>query len=62
MALTALQRNICRLIAQSRIESGRISRDIDLFHDTESALEASWLNDRRLLEGGGSVPHSSKPK
>jgi hypothetical protein len=28
----------------------RISRDIDLFHDTDEALEASWQADRRLLE------------
>jgi hypothetical protein len=29
----------------------RISRDIDLFHDTEEALAATWEADRRLLEG-----------
>ena len=28
----------------------RLSRDIDLFHDTESALHASWQADRKLLE------------
>lgn len=28
----------------------RLSRDIDLFHDTESALHASWQADRELLE------------
>ncbi len=28
----------------------RTSRDIDLFHDTDEALEASWTADRRLLE------------
>lgn len=28
----------------------RSSRDIDLFHDTESALYASWQADRKLLE------------
>lgn len=27
----------------------RISRDIDLFHDTEEALEATWSADRKLL-------------
>ena len=57
MALTKLQRTICRLIAQNRIESGesysRISRDIDLFHDTNEALEATWEADRRLLEAQG---------
>lgn len=57
MALTDLQRTICRLIADNRIASGesasRISRDIDLFHDTDEALDASWRADRRLLEGHG---------
>jgi len=67
MALTAIQRNICRLIAENRISSGesyiagaaalneliqapRVSRDVDLFHDTEQALQSSWDADRRLLE------------
>lgn len=31
----------------------RISRDIDLFHDTNEALEASWSADRKLLETAG---------
>jgi hypothetical protein len=31
------------------IESPRTSRDIDLFHDTEEALLASWDADRALL-------------
>ena len=31
----------------------RRSRDIDLFHDTEAALDASWQADRRLLEQDG---------
>jgi len=70
MALTPIQREVCRLIAENRIASGesyvagaaalnalldspRISRDIDLFHDTEEALEASWEADRRLLESAG---------
>jgi hypothetical protein len=26
---------------------------VDLFHDTDTALEASWKSDRRLLEDGG---------
>ncbi len=67
MALTAIQRNICRLIAENRISSGesyvaggaalneliqapRVSRDVDLFHDTEQALQSSWDADRQLLE------------
>lgn len=33
--------------------TSRISRDIDLFHDTVEALEASWAADRRLLEAHG---------
>lgn len=31
----------------------RISRDVDLFHDTDSALDSSWRSDRRLLEEHG---------
>jgi hypothetical protein len=31
----------------------RRSRDIDLFHDTDEALDASWRADRSLLEGNG---------
>jgi hypothetical protein len=31
----------------------RISRDIDLFHDTLEALHATWQADRALLEGHG---------
>lgn len=31
----------------------RISRDVDLFHDTESALDATWQTDRKLLEQNG---------
>jgi hypothetical protein len=67
MALTELQRRVCRLLADHRIASGesyvagavalneliaasRVSMDIDLFHDTDEALEVSWETDRRLLE------------
>jgi hypothetical protein len=70
MALTALQRRICRLIAANRIASGesyvaggvalnellagrRVSRDIDLFHDTHEAVATSWESDRRLLTEAG---------
>jgi hypothetical protein len=59
MALTNLQRTLCRLLAENRIAIGesyvaggaalneliaapRISRDIDVFHDTETAVAASW--------------------
>jgi hypothetical protein len=70
MAATAFQRQLCRLIAKSRRDSGesyvaggvalntllqapRISRDIDLFHDTDEALRTSWTNDRALLAHDG---------
>jgi hypothetical protein len=70
MALTDLQRRICRLLAQNRIASGesyvagaaalneliaatRVSRDLDLFHDTDEALDASWRADRASLEAHG---------
>ncbi len=70
MALTQLQRAVCRLIAGNRIRSGesyvaggvalieaigaaRISRDIDLFHDTDQAVDAAWDADRRSLEASG---------
>lgn len=35
------------------IDGPRYSRDIDLFHDTAEALEASWLQDMDLLTGKG---------
>jgi hypothetical protein len=35
------------------IESPRVSRDIDLFHDTAEALGSSWNADRALLERSG---------
>jgi hypothetical protein len=35
------------------IAASRISRDIDLFHDTDEALAASWAADRLLLEAKG---------
>jgi len=35
------------------IGAPRISRDIDLFHDTEQALEASWESDQQLLRRSG---------
>lgn len=31
----------------------RLSRDVDLFHDTESALDLSWQEDRSLLLSSG---------
>lgn len=34
-------------------DSPRVSRDIDVFHDTHEAVEESWISDRRTLEEGG---------
>ena len=31
----------------------RVSRDIDLFHDTDEALAVSWAKDREVLQAGG---------
>lgn len=31
----------------------RLSRDVDLFHDTEAALDSTWRSDRQLLEQSG---------
>lgn len=70
MALTELQRRVCRLIAANRVASGesyvaggvaltellgtaRVSRDIDLFHDTDEALDRTWQADRDLLRADG---------
>ena len=70
MALTPIQRDVCRLLAESRVASGesyvaggvalnellaapRLSRDIDLFHDTDEALRSSWESDRTLLVARG---------
>jgi hypothetical protein len=39
------------------LAAARVSRDLDLFHDTESALDASWQSDRQLLEGSGFSIH-----
>lgn len=35
----------------------RVSRDVDLFHDTEEAVEASWHADRARLEESGHSLH-----
>jgi hypothetical protein len=70
MALTAFQRDVCRLVADIRIHSGesyvaggvalneilgasRVSRDIDLFHDSVAALDAAWQADRAALRAAG---------
>ena len=70
MALTPIQREVCRLLAGRRRTSGesyvaggtalnellhapRRSRDVDIFHDTEAALAATWPADRDLLQASG---------
>ncbi len=35
------------------LRAPRLSRDLDLFHDTEEALAASWATDRASLEQAG---------
>ena len=44
------------------IAGSRISRDIDLFHDTEAAVIASWEADRRLLERQGFHVHAVRER
>lgn len=72
MALTALQRDVCRLLAADRRRSGesyvaggaalsvalqtsRLSRDVDVFHDTIEAVGRSWDRDRTTLEREGYI-------
>lgn len=80
MSLTALQRSVCRLLADIRLASGeqyiaggmalnealgaaRVSRDIDLFHDTDEALASSSATDRSAMQAAGWVvePRRSSP-
>jgi len=35
------------------LNTPRLSRDIDLFHDTDAALLTSWVADRQLLQAAG---------
>lgn len=53
MALTPVQCTVCRLLAQQRTQSTRVSRDIDLFHDTAEAVAVGWAADRITLGGAG---------
>lgn len=69
MALSAFQREVCRLLAQNRAAVGgyvagaaalntllggaRLSDDVGVFHDTEAAVAASWHADRQTLEQHG---------
>ncbi len=72
MALTDLQRRICRLLAANRVASGesyvaggtalnevigatRISRDVDLFHDTDEALLVTAIAEGRPRFRRGSI-------
>lgn len=72
MALSAYQRDLCRLLAAHRsaaagsyvaggaalnavLSGARLSRDVDVFHDTLEALDATWQADRALLEANGYV-------
>ena len=40
-------------VLNTLLPGGRVSRDIDLFHDTHEALLATWAQDRRLLLSNG---------
>lgn len=70
MALSDFQRQICRLLAQNRLDNGksylargaalrdllfsrRLSRDLDIFHDTLEALNSTWKADRAALLKAG---------
>lgn len=69
MALTALQRSICRLLAATRFEresyvaggtalneilrASRRSRDLDLFHDSAEAVAKTSAHDITLLSSAG---------
>jgi hypothetical protein len=37
------------------LRAPRLSADLDLFHDTEAALDAAWTSDHRILESAGYV-------
>ncbi len=39
------------------VAGARVSRDIDVFHDTDAAVAASWDADRRLLDAHGLQVH-----
>lgn len=77
MALTDLQRRVCRILARNRMDAGesyvaggvalnealkalRVSRDIDIFHDTEEALVRSVAEDRAILEREGLGVHVTR--
>lgn len=45
------------------LDTGRLSRDLDLFHDTTQAVAASWDRDRQTMEANGYqvVPQRERP-
>jgi hypothetical protein len=51
MALTTLQRHVCRVLAEHR--KGLGESYVALFHETEAALVATWANDRAVLRAAG---------
>lgn len=70
MAVTTLQRSVCRLLAERRraagdsyvaggvalsvaLETQRLSRDLDVFHDSTDAVARSWDADRAVMETAG---------
>lgn len=70
MALTVIQRRVCRLLADRRrasresyvaggvalnlaLQAHRVSRDLDVFHDTSEAVTRSSHHDRALLHETG---------
>jgi hypothetical protein len=73
MAMTSIQRDVCRLLAAQRtaqkgyvaggvalntlLDGKRISDDVDIFHDSETAVNVSWEEDRTLLEQAGYAVH-----
>ncbi len=46
------------LALNQALDAARMSRDIDLFHDTDEALAASWSEDRRILLANGYAVHT----
>jgi len=51
MALSVFQRDVCRLLAAARRESGESY--IDVFHDSAEAVARSWDRDRETLDRAG---------
>ena len=45
----------CGVTLNELINSSRISMDIDLFHDTDGAVQSAWEEDRALLTNAGYI-------